>query len=129
MASAKWKISVKFYAVKDKKEKESRANAETYYKLFKARMLDKSSGIRFISEKDFHDQALSMVHICDKPMDVMEYFYNLNVTDDSLDLAEVYIQRYTGRDTNQPARYPWGSKKVEHGSDVIKLNKEDKDHE
>ena len=128
MVNAKWKISVKFFIVKDKKEKESKANAETYYKLFKARMLDKSSGIRFISEKDFHDHSLTMVHICDKPMDVMEYFYNLNVTDDSLDQAEVYIQRYTGKDTNQSARYPWGPKKVEHGSDVIKV-KEDKNHE
>ena len=128
MASAKWKVSVKFYYVKGKDEKESKANAETYYKLFKTRMLDKTSGIRFISEKDFHDQSLSMTHICDKPMDVIEYFYNFNVTDGSLDMAEVCIQRVN--DTYvKSARYPWGPKKVEHGSDVIKLNKEDNDHE
>lgn len=128
MASAKWKISVKFYYVKGKDEKESKANAETYYKLFKTRMLDKTSGIRFISEKDFHDLSLSMTHICDKPMDVIEYFYNFNVTDGSLDMAEVYIQRVNDAYVKS-ARYPWGPKKVEHGSDVIKLNKENKDHE
>lgn len=117
MTSAKWKVSVKFYYVKGKDEKESKANAETYYKLFKTRMLDKTSGIRFISEKDFHDQSLSMIHICDKPMDVIEYFYNFNVTDGSLDLAEVYIQRVN--DAQRPARYPWGPKKVEHGSEEV----------
>jgi hypothetical protein len=43
-------------------------------------------------------------------------------------MAEVCIQRVNDAYV-KPSHYPWGLKKVEHGSDVIKLNKEDKDHE
>lgn len=94
----KWEVYVKF-DVKgaDKKMAESR------YEEFKSRMM--RSGIKGCKLANFSDKHMAFYHICNKPVEVFEYFYALNPVagDDILNDAEVIIRRQ-----RVAGRYPWG---------------------
>lgn len=94
----KWEISVRF-DVKgvDKKVAESR------YETFKRRML--RSGIKGCKLANFSDKHMAFYRICNKPVEVFEYFYALNPVagDDILNDAEVIIRRQ-----RVAGKRPWG---------------------
>lgn len=102
----KWEVNVRF-DVKgvDKKMAESR------YETFKGRMM--RSGIKGCKLANFSDKHLTFYHICNKPVEVFEYFYALNPVagDDILNEAEVIIRRQ-----RVAGKRPWG-KLLDRGSE------------
>lgn len=90
----KWEVYVKF----DVKGVDKKV-AEARYETFKSRMM--RSGVKGCKLANFSNKHLTFYHICNKPVEIFEYFYALNPVagDDILNDAEVYIrrQRVTGR--------------------------------
>lgn len=84
----KWAIYVNFNV-----KGVDRRMAETKYEEFKRRML--RSGIKGCKLANFSDKHLTFYHVCNKPVEVFEYFYALNPVagDDILNDADTSIRR------------------------------------
>lgn len=84
----KWTIYVNFNV-----KGVDRKMAETKYEEFKRRML--RSGIKGCKLVNFSDKHLTFYHVCNKPVEVLEYFYALNPVagDDILDNTDTSIRR------------------------------------
>lgn len=94
----KWAIYVNFNV-----KGVDRRMAETKYEEFKRRML--RSGIKGCKLANFADKHLTFYHVCNKPVEVFEYFYVLNPVagDDILNNVNVTIERQ-----KVAGRYKWG---------------------
>lgn len=84
----KWAVYVNFNV-----KGVDRRMAETKYEEFKRRML--RSGIKGCKLANFADKHLTFYHVCNKPVEVFEYFYVLNPVagDDILNNADTSIRR------------------------------------